>query len=230
MRRPPASTCPASRLEPALELLAEVARRPDVPRVGGRAPARRAAQRPAPGEGRPAPARRGGVRRRRSTPRLAVPPPAGGTQRTVATLDPAALRAVYERALDPGPRRRSSSAATSTGIEVPAIAERLFGDWPPRDRRPAAGRDRRPAGASTRAFVRVVHRPGAVQTEIRIGHPGLPRRIPDFHALSVMGAILGGLFNSRLNMKLREEKGYTYGASAGFDLRRAAGRSRRGPP
>jgi zinc protease len=39
----------------------------------------------------------------------------------------------------------------------------------------------------------------------------------------VMGAILGGLFNSRLNTKLREEKGYTYGAGAGFDLRRAAG-------
>ena len=38
-----------------------------------------------------------------------------------------------------------------------------------------------------------------------------------------MSAILGGLFNSRLNMKLREEKGYTYGAHAGFDLRRAAG-------
>jgi predicted Zn-dependent peptidase len=38
-----------------------------------------------------------------------------------------------------------------------------------------------------------------------------------------MAAILGGLFNSRLNAKLREEKGYTYGAGAGFDLRRAAG-------
>ena len=38
-----------------------------------------------------------------------------------------------------------------------------------------------------------------------------------------MSAILGGLFNSRLNMKLREEKGYTYGAGAGFDLRRGAG-------
>ena len=72
-------------------------------------------------------------------------------------------------------------------------------------------------------FVRVVHRPGAVQTEIRIGHPGAGRRIPDFHAVSVMSAILGGLFNSRMNMKLREEKGYTYGASAGFDLRRSAG-------
>jgi zinc protease len=62
-----------------------------------------------------------------------------------------------------------------------------------------------------------------VQTEIRVGHVGLPRRINDFHALSVMGAILGGLFNSRLNAKLREEKGYTYGAGAGFDLRRGAG-------
>jgi zinc protease len=62
-----------------------------------------------------------------------------------------------------------------------------------------------------------------VQTEIRIGHPGLPRRIPDYHAVSVMTTILGGLFNSRLNMNLREDKGYTYGAGAGFDLRRAAG-------
>jgi zinc protease len=79
------------------------------------------------------------------------------------------------------------------------------------------------AGAVRQRFVRVLHRPGAVQTEIRIGHPGAPRRIDDFHALSVMGAILGGLFNSRLNMKLREEKGYTYGAGAGYDLRRAAG-------
>ena len=51
----------------------------------------------------------------------------------------------------------------------------------------------------------------------------MPRRIPDFHAVSVMSAILGGLFNSRLNMKLREEKGYTYGAGAGFDMRRGAG-------
>ena len=71
--------------------------------------------------------------------------------------------------------------------------------------------------------LRLVDKPGAPQTEIRVGHVGVPRRIPDFHAVAVLGAILGGLFNSRLNMKLREEKGYTYGAHAGFDLRRAAG-------
>jgi predicted Zn-dependent peptidase len=78
-------------------------------------------------------------------------------------------------------------------------------------------------GTSVGRLVRVVHRPGSVQTEIRVGHRGLPRRTPDFHAVSVMGAILGGLFNSRLNMRLREEKGYTYGAGAGFDMRRGAG-------
>jgi len=73
--------------------------------------------------------------------------------------------------------------------------------------------------AEANEFVRLHHRPGAVQTEIRVGHVGLVRKIPDFHAVSVMSAILGGLFGSRLNMRLREEKGYTYGAHAGFDLR-----------
>ena len=52
---------------------------------------------------------------------------------------------------------------------------------------------------------------------------GMPRQAPDYHAVTVMAMILGGLFNSRLNRKLREEKGYTYGAGAGFDFRRHAG-------
>jgi zinc protease len=75
----------------------------------------------------------------------------------------------------------------------------------------------------SRPIVRFYHRPGSVQTELRIGHVGLPRRIPDFHGVAVMSAILGGLFNSRLQMNLREEKGYTYGVGAGFDMRRGAG-------
>ena len=102
------------------------------------------------------------------------------------------------------------------------MARDLLGAWS------AAGSPAAPgqivdAPARTERRIRVVHRPGAVQTEIRVGHPGLPRRVPDFHAVSVMGAILGGLFNSRLNMQLREAKGYTYGAGAGFDMRRGAG-------
>jgi predicted Zn-dependent peptidase len=102
------------------------------------------------------------------------------------------------------------------------MAERLFGGLRADPAVAEPGRiEANPA--IDKRLVRVIHRPGAVQTEIRIGHVGLARRIPDFHAVSVMSAILGGLFNSRLNMKLREEKGYTYGASAGFDMRRNRG-------
>ncbi len=69
----------------------------------------------------------------------------------------------------------------------------------------------------------VVDRPGAPQSEVRIGHVGTARRIDDFHALVVMNALLGGLFNSRLNRLLREERGYTYGVHSDFDMRRGAG-------
>jgi zinc protease len=147
--------------------------------------------------------------------------PAGGTRATVAGLDPHALRVTYERGFDPD-RWTLVVGGDLTGLDVPAIAGRLFGGWTPRPEA-AAGGAVSAHSAITDRFVRVIHRPGSVQTEIRIGHVGLRRRIPDFHAVSVMSAILGGLFNSRLNMKLREEKGYTYGASAGFDLRRGRG-------
>jgi predicted Zn-dependent peptidase len=98
----------------------------------------------------------------------------------------------------------------------------MFGAWQPLPA-VAGGGSINDAAAGRDRVVRIVHRPGAVQSEIRIGHRGLPRRIPDFHSVAVMSAILGGLFNSRLNMNLREEKGYTYGAGAGFDMRRGAG-------
>jgi zinc protease len=71
--------------------------------------------------------------------------------------------------------------------------------------------------------VTLVSRPGSVQSSILVGHVGLPRLIPDYFAVTAMVNILGGLFSSRLNLKLREEKGYTYGVRAWFDFRRQAG-------
>ena len=127
--------------------------------------------------------------------------------------------------------RRSSSAATSAGRTSSRWPRDLFGRLVAARRAAAPSGPVVDRGAGDGRLVRVVHRPGSVQTEIRIGHPGLPRRVPDYHAVSVMSAILGGLFNSRLNMQLREAKGYTYGAGAGFDMRRGAGtvhRPRRG--
>lgn len=149
--------------------------------------------------------------------------PSGGTEATVPNLDAAAVAALHARRLDPARMTLIIGGDLGAlGGDVRGIADAAFGQWAPN---PDADTPRKPTVEAARdgRIVRVIHRPGSVQTEIRVGHVGVPRLIPDFHAVSVMSAILGGLFNSRLNRKLREEKGYTYGAGAGFDLRRGAG-------
>ena len=69
----------------------------------------------------------------------------------------------------------------------------------------------------------LVPRPGAVQSEIRLGHLGAARTSPDYHPLLVLNMVLGGQFVSRINQNLREEKGYTYGARTVLDFRRGRG-------
>jgi predicted Zn-dependent peptidase len=69
----------------------------------------------------------------------------------------------------------------------------------------------------------IVHRPNAQQSELRIGRIGAARSTSDYHALVVANAVLGGQFASRINLNLREDKGYTYGARSYFDFRRAEG-------
>jgi predicted Zn-dependent peptidase len=69
----------------------------------------------------------------------------------------------------------------------------------------------------------IVDRPGAPQSELRVGHVSVARSTPDYHTLVVLNALLGGQFVSRINLKLREEKGYTYGARSAFDWRRGPG-------
>ena len=75
-------------------------------------------------------------------------------------------------------------------------------------------------GGASPSRLAVVPRDGAPQSELRIGHLSARRNTPDYPALLVMNAVLGGQFVSRINLKLREEKGYTYGARTGFDWRR----------
>ena len=146
----------------------------------------------------------------------------GGDELTVPRLTREALVARHARFLD-------ASSATLivagdlTGVPVVELAEAHLGEWPGVVRVGApAVRPRLSDGPGSPRIV-VVDRPGAPQSELRIGHVGVPRKIPDFHAVAVMSAILGGLFNSRLQRLLREERGYTYGISAGFDFRRSAG-------
>jgi zinc protease len=68
-----------------------------------------------------------------------------------------------------------------------------------------------------------VYKEDAPQSELRIGHIGLPRTHPDYFPTLVMNAVLGGLFSSRINLNLREAHAYTYAAFSGFAWRRGAG-------
>ncbi|HWP82020.1 MAG TPA: pitrilysin family protein [Bacteroidota bacterium] len=71
-----------------------------------------------------------------------------------------------------------------------------------------------PAIGGNRIYL--VDKPQAAQSEIRIGHEGVRRNNEDYFPLVVLNTILGGQFSSRINMNLRETKGYTYGARSAF--------------
>ncbi len=154
-------------------------------------------------------------------PRSPFARPTAGTEETVPGLDRDALVARYAALRDP--RRATLIVAGDVrGIPVIDLVAERFGTWTAAGEPPAPVEiDATPNPIGRRVVI--VDRPGSPQTEVRIGHVGLPRRIPDYHAVVVMSAILGGLFDSRLQRLLREERGYTYSVHAGFDLRRAAG-------
>jgi predicted Zn-dependent peptidase len=69
----------------------------------------------------------------------------------------------------------------------------------------------------------IASRPGASQSELRVGHLGPPRNVDGYHAIVTLNAILGGQFTSRINRNLRETRGITYGAASTFEMRRAGG-------
>lgn len=71
--------------------------------------------------------------------------------------------------------------------------------------------------------VHIVNRPGAAQTELRLGHAGVSRTHPDYIPLMMMNTLLGGKFTSRINLNLRERHGFTYGATSRFVARMGPG-------
>ena len=98
-------------------------------------------------------------------------------------------------------------------------AERAFGKWAKLETVAARQSELPPP---TRRLV-VIDRPGAVQTEIRVGHVGVPRKHPDYLALDLAIKILGGEGGNRLHRVLRSERGLTYGASADINALKEGG-------
>jgi predicted Zn-dependent peptidase len=115
------------------------------------------------------------------------------------------------------------AAGDATHDALAAAVEGAFGSWRPLAEASQLDRSTWPLPPAVQERLALLHRPGAAQSELRIGHVGVPRRTPDYHALIVLNIILGGQFVSRINMNLREDKGYTYGARTSFDFRLAAG-------
>jgi zinc protease len=95
--------------------------------------------------------------------------------------------------------------------------EAALGGWKATGESVPATLPGRPAEKPTRIVL--VDKPGAAQSVIAVSRIGAERKSPDFYALTVMNSIFGGQFSSRLNLNLREAKGYTYGAHSMFEWR-----------
>lgn len=152
-------------------------------------------------------------------PRARYSMPNDGEAHTVRTITGDDVRAFYAARYQPA-AVTLVFAGDVTMDQVVGLAEPLFGDWkgaPTSDRRAASD------AAQPGRLLRVVAKGDAPQSEVRVGHVGLPRRTPDYFSVVVMNAVLGGLFSSRINLNLREAHGYTYGAFSAFDWRRDAG-------
>lgn len=145
--------------------------------------------------------------------------PEGGDELSVAAIDRDQILAFYENRYLPG-GTTVIVAGDITADRAEELSRRAFGGW-------IGGKpNRMPADdlpADRARGVHIIAKEDAPQSELRIGHVGIRRNHPDFFPVNVMNAVLGGLFNSRINLNLREVHGYTYGAFSGIQWRREAG-------
>jgi len=145
--------------------------------------------------------------------------PLDGVESVVAGLDRDEAVAFHGRRLSPA--QAGVIVAGDVDPEaVLALLESRLGDWRGEDVELPAFE---PPAPSTRPRILLLHKPNAPQAVARFGHVGIARRDPDHDRLMLFNQVLGGQFTSRLNEKLREERGFTYGVRSSFDGRRGAG-------
>ncbi|HKE18815.1 MAG TPA: pitrilysin family protein, partial [Kofleriaceae bacterium] len=141
------------------------------------------------------------------------------TEKTLGAVRMADCKRHVRRYLEPRGARLFVVGDT-TEADVRRSFAPLLARWrgaPARAARPP--RPRPPAG---RIFF--VHIPGSAQSSVSMLHAGPPRLAPDYFATMLLAQVLGRGFSSRINMNLREDKGYSYGAGGGFAYNRFFGR------
>jgi zinc protease len=212
---------PVARLAEALPLLADVTIRPDFPQA--ELERLRAERLTAFVQARDDPQSLAGL----AFPRLVFGPThrygtsATGTEATTRGLTLDDLRGFHRAHYRP-----DNAVLIAVGDVTPAtllpLVEKSFGAWKGDGPKPAAAAvPQAPQVAKRQVFL--VDKPGAPQSQVRVGWVGVPRSTPDYFPLQVLNTILGGSFTSRLNQNLRETHGYSYGAFSTFDMRLSAG-------
>jgi zinc protease len=144
--------------------------------------------------------------------------PENGTAQTIAGITRDDLVAFHARHFAPN-NAILAIVGDVTAEEAITAAKKIFGDWQKRDL-PAQTFIEPPE--PTRRVI-VVNKPDAVQTEVRVGHLGIPRKHPDYMAVNLAIRILGGEGSNRLHQVLRTERSLTYGAQANMDTLKETG-------
>lgn len=162
----------------------------------------------------------------RAFPRLVFGPShrygaVGSTRSTLEGLTVDDLRASHGRVFHPAHSLLIVVGDVRAETVLPLL-ESQFGGWRGQGPAPPPAAMAAAPRLSRREIV-IVDKPGAAQSQIRIGQVGVARDTADYFPIVVANTILGGAFTSRLNQNLRETHGYTYGASSNFDMRRAPG-------
>jgi predicted Zn-dependent peptidase len=146
--------------------------------------------------------------------------PALGTAASLKSLTVADLKSFHAAQFNPSNAVVVVAGDVTAETVVPQI-ERALGSW--KSPAPAKVTPVPQATQLTARRIYLIDKPGAAQSQIRIGWVGVARSTPDFFPLRVLNTILGEAFTSRLNNNLREVHGYAYGASSRFDMRVSAG-------
>lgn len=145
--------------------------------------------------------------------------PAIGDENSISQMSEDDVRHFYETFYRPNNATLIVVGDVTPAVLIPKL-ERAFGRWQKAEV-PAVAIPM-PAARDTSAIY-LVDRPGSAQSVINIGQVAVARSTPDYFPLLVLNTLLGGQFVSRVNLNLREDKGYTYGARTFFDYRRGPG-------
>ena len=149
----------------------------------------------------------------------AQPYTGSGTTASIQALQQQDLKKYYETFYHP-----NNAAMVIVGDftlkEVVPHLEAAFKEWKPKNV-PDAEIPAVPTLKTTKIYL--VDKPGAAQSSVFAGNLGIDRGSPEYYTVQVLNSVLGGKFTSRINLNLREDKGYTYGARSAFYTNRSAG-------